>query len=71
MRNPAAASLYIVPSGTGRDSLFATHPDTGNRIAALQAMAAEFVPPHPAAPAVPRRRRAASALDPLGGRRRG
>ena len=34
MRNPAAASLYIVPSGTGRDSLFSTHPDTANRIAA-------------------------------------
>lgn len=40
-RNPAAASLYIVPTGRGgRDSLFSTHPDTGNRIAALEAMAA-------------------------------
>jgi heat shock protein HtpX len=40
-RNPAAASLYIVPSGRGgRDSLFSTHPDTGNRIAELEAMAA-------------------------------
>ncbi|HYG47519.1 MAG TPA: M48 family metalloprotease [Allosphingosinicella sp.] len=68
-RNPAAASLYIVPSGTGRDSLFSTHPDTANRIAALQAMAGEFAPPRPAPP-VPRRRRAASALDPLGARRR-
>ena len=42
LRNPAAASLYIVPSGTGRDSLFSTHPDTANRIAALHAMADEF-----------------------------
>jgi heat shock protein HtpX len=56
-RNPAAAALYIVPSGVRRDSLFSTHPDTANRIAALQAMAAEFEP---------RARRAgASALDPL------
>jgi heat shock protein HtpX len=69
MRNPAAASLYIVPSGGGRDSLFATHPDTANRIAALQAMADELVPPRRAPPAVPRSRRAgASALDPLGRR---
>src|SRR3546814_6835727 len=37
LRNPAAASLYIVPSGTGRDSLFSTHPDTGNRTAPLHA----------------------------------
>jgi heat shock protein HtpX len=69
MRNPAAASLYIVPSGGGRDSLFATHPDTANRIAALQAMADEFVPPRSPPTAVPRSRRAgASALDPLGRR---
>jgi len=67
MRNPAAASLYIVPSGTGRDSFFSTHPDTGNRIAALQAMAGEFAPPPRRATAVPRRT-GASALDPLGRR---
>ncbi|HEX8482207.1 MAG TPA: M48 family metalloprotease [Allosphingosinicella sp.] len=65
MRNPAAASLYIVPSGKGGDSLFSTHPDTANRIAALRAMAAEFAP-EPARTAVPRSRRTgASALDPL------
>jgi len=77
MRNPAAASLYIVPSGTGRDNLFSTHPDTGNRIAALQAMADEFglaSPPHvtdqalPHSSAVPKSRRRSSALDPLGRR---
>ena len=75
MRNPAAASLYIVPSGTGRDSLFSTHPDTGNRIAALHAMADEMglaAPPPvadavlPTRTAVPKSRRSASALDPLG-----
>ncbi len=52
-RLPAAAQLYIVPVGAGgRDSLFATHPATANRIAALHAMAAP-------------RGRGASALDPL------
>ncbi|QDX27078.1 zinc metalloprotease HtpX [Sphingomonas suaedae] len=39
-RNPAAAQLYIVPGlSRGDDSLFSTHPDTGNRIAALEEMA--------------------------------
>jgi heat shock protein HtpX len=66
MRNPAAASLYIVPSGSGRDSFFSTHPDTGNRIAALQAMAAEFEPRRRPAPLPRTRRKRASALDPLG-----
>jgi heat shock protein HtpX len=64
-RVPAAASLYIVPSGRGRDGLFATHPDTSNRIALLHAMASKAAPPR-AASAAPRRR--ASALDPLGRR---
>jgi len=71
-RNPAVAALYIVPGRAGgRDNLFSTHPDTANRIAALQAMAAEFAPPRPRATAVPRSRRTgASALDPLGRRPR-
>jgi heat shock protein HtpX len=75
LRNPAAASLYIVPSGTGRDNMFSTHPDTENRIAALHAMADEvgLSSPPPvagAAPrtAVPKTRRPGSALDPLGRR---
>ncbi|MFL9840253.1 zinc metalloprotease HtpX [Sphingomonas sp. ST-64] len=39
-RNPAASQLYIVPGlSRGGDSLFSTHPDTGNRIAALEEMA--------------------------------
>jgi heat shock protein HtpX len=41
-RNPAAASLYIVPGMGGGDSLFSTHPDTANRIAALEAIAGEM-----------------------------
>jgi heat shock protein HtpX len=39
-RNPAASQLYIVPGlARGGDSLFSTHPDTGNRIAALEELA--------------------------------
>ncbi len=75
-RNPAAASLYIVP-GLGRGhSLFSTPPATENRIALLEAMADEMGlhSPPPAleaarrAVSVPRSRRAASALNPLGRR---
>lgn len=45
-RVPAAAQLYIVPAlAKGGDSLFSTHPDTGNRIAELEAMAATMPPP--------------------------
>jgi heat shock protein HtpX len=76
-RNPAAASLYIVPGGTGRDSLFSTHPDTSNRIAALHAMAGDFggdslrsaarqVVNGGSRPSVPKSRRRRSALDPFG-----
>ncbi|SDD64793.1 heat shock protein HtpX [Sphingomonas sp. YR710] len=73
-RNPAAAALYIVP-GMARagDSLFSTHPDTGNRIALLQQMAAELGvrPSRPSAgiaASVPTTRRKVSALDPRGRR---
>jgi heat shock protein HtpX len=49
-RVPAAAQLYIVPGlSRGGDNLFSTHPDTGNRIAALEAIANEM---GEAAPAV-------------------
>lgn len=39
-RNPATAHMFIINplSGRGMDNLFSTHPDTANRIAALQAM---------------------------------
>ena len=52
-RNPAAAQLYIVP--TGVSDLFSTHPATEKRIAALHAIAGTIA-------ASPGRR---SALDPL------
>jgi heat shock protein HtpX len=43
-RNPATAHLFIINplSGERMDNLFSTHPNTENRIAALQAMASEF-----------------------------
>ncbi len=43
-RNPAMAHLFIVNplSGMRMDGLFATHPSTENRIAALEAMEGEF-----------------------------
>jgi heat shock protein HtpX len=71
MRNPAAASLYIVPGGGG-DSMFSTHPDTGNRIAALEGIAVEMgvssasIATRASYSAVPRTRARRSALDPLG-----
>jgi heat shock protein HtpX len=69
-RNPAASALYIVPGMAG-DSLFSTHPATENRIAALEAMAAELgQAAPPAAVSAPRSAgRGTSALDPLGRRR--
>jgi heat shock protein HtpX len=71
LRNPAAASLYIVPGRSG-DSLFSTHPDTANRIAELEAMALAMGKPAAsvgtAVPSSARTRRRASALDPLGRR---
>jgi heat shock protein HtpX len=41
-RNPAMAHMYIINplSGQRMDNLFSTHPDTGNRIAQLQQLAA-------------------------------
>jgi len=43
-RNPATAHMFIINplSGQGMDNLFATHPSTANRIAALQQLAAEM-----------------------------
>ena len=43
-RNPATAHMFIINplTGQGMDNLFATHPSTANRIAALQALAAEM-----------------------------
>jgi heat shock protein HtpX len=41
--NPATAHMFIVNplSGRGMDNLFATHPNTANRIAALEVMAGQ------------------------------
>lgn len=43
-RNPATAHMFIVNplTGQGMDNLFATHPSTANRIAALQQLASEL-----------------------------
>ncbi len=43
-RNPATAHMFIINplSGQRMDSLFSTHPDTANRIAALQDMAGQM-----------------------------
>ncbi len=73
-RNPATAHLFIINplSGERMDNLFSTHPNTENRIAALQAMEQEFAiaetgraahatghrPPAPQQPAQPRAIRA-------------
>jgi heat shock protein HtpX len=63
-RAPATAHMFIINplSGQGMDNLFATHPSTANRIAALQRLAAQggggFVPPSPP--------RAASSAAPRG-----
>lgn len=59
--NPAQAHLFIINplSGARMDNLFSTHPNTQNRIAALQALAAEhgsggWGAPPPHAPQPPR-----------------
>ena len=43
-RNPATAHMFIVNplSGRGMDNLFATHPSTENRVAALEELAREL-----------------------------
>jgi heat shock protein HtpX len=58
-RNPATAHLFIVNPLSGRrlDGLFSTHPATANRIAALEAMAAERAVAAPFGRSVPAVRR--------------
>lgn len=43
-RSPATAHMFIINplSGERMDNLFSTHPNTGNRIAALERLAAQF-----------------------------
>ena len=61
-RNPATAHMFIINplSGQGMDNLFATHPATENRIAALRQLATQFgggggFAPATASPAAPAR----------------
>ena len=55
--NPATAHLFIINplSGQPMDNLFSTHPDTANRIAALQAMARDMGQTQPNAAQAARR----------------
>ena len=50
-RNPASGQLFIINplAGKGADSLFSTHPATGNRVKALMALAVSMgaTPPRP------------------------
>ncbi|MGB3867168.1 MAG: zinc metalloprotease HtpX, partial [Xanthobacteraceae bacterium] len=58
-RAPATAHMFIINplSGQGMDNLFATHPSTENRIAALRQLAAHagggYAPPSPPRPPQP------------------
>lgn len=65
-RSPATAHMFIINplSGQGMDNLFATHPSTANRIAALQQLASEMGTGGMARPAG----RAAPARGPWGGK---
>lgn len=76
-RNPATAHMFIINplNGQRADNLFSTHPDTGNRIRALMAMAAEMgkpaVAPAPArkpAPSSRPSRSGTSGIPDTGGR---
>ncbi len=82
-RNPASAHLFIINplSGERMDNLFSTHPNTENRIAALQRIEEEFrgngggaAPrnaPQPGEPARPQRPAAPEASGPWGERESG
>ncbi|MEO5323791.1 zinc metalloprotease HtpX [Mesorhizobium sp. CC13] len=70
-RNPAMAPLFIINplSGERMDNLFSTHPNTENRIAALQAMAQDGAGRPAARQAQPQPSQAApSDAGPWGGR---
>ena len=68
-RNPAMAHMYIVNplSGARMDNLFSTHPDTGNRIQALQRLAAEMSVDDKGRRPQPRPRAASRSSDAGGG----
>ena len=65
-RHPATAHLFIINplSGARMDNLFATHPSTENRIAALRQMQGRGpASPRPASVAVPRVGRTGPAAE--------
>lgn len=66
-RNPATAHMFIINplSGQRMDNLFSTHPDTGNRVAALHRMAQDF---RPASPVEPQREQPAATTATRKGR---
>jgi heat shock protein HtpX len=68
-RNPAMAHMYIVNplSGQRMDNLFSTHPDTGNRIQALQRLADEMSVDDKGRRPQPRPRAASRSSDTGGG----
>lgn len=63
-RNPATAHMFIINplSGARMDNLFSTHPDTANRIAALQQMHQDWNPTYDTADH-PRNRRSGRPPD--------
>ncbi len=67
-RNPATAHMFIINplSGERMDNLFSTHPNTANRIAALQRMASEFGGGSTAGPAAARPTRTARTVPQTG-----
>jgi heat shock protein HtpX len=66
--NPATAHLFIINplSGAGMDNLFSTHPNTGNRIAALQQIATEMGAPLNSGPWAARSAESEGPLPPRG-----
>ncbi len=77
-RNPATAHMFIVNplTGQGMDNLFSTHPNTANRIAALEQLAREMGMTGPSggfrpAPAPARTTPTTTGSGPWGGRRAG
>ena len=70
-RNPATAHMFIINplSGERMDNLFSTHPDTGNRIAALERMAGTSAGGSTAAPRPANPARMSRSVPDTGGRR--
>jgi heat shock protein HtpX len=67
-RNPATAHMFIINplSGERMDSLFSTHPHTENRVAALQAMRAEFSQASTPSPSDAKPQRKSPSVPPTG-----